>query len=262
MLSFLAVTLELPLKITEDLCAIALRAGAAIMTIAESPLKVDRKPDQSPITAADQAANDVIVAALHRLTPTIPVVSEEGDKRLDEPDQPFWLVDPLDGTKEFIAGNGEFTVNIALIDKRVPILGVVYAPAIERLFFASGPGNAFQQRGAGQPIAINARTASPDAVVALASRSHLDDRTQAYLAECRVADIRQMGSSLKFCLIAAGEADLYPRFGPTMEWDTAAGHAVLAAAGGSVTTLDGGPFLYAKAGLKNPDFIARGAVAS
>lgn len=227
------------------------------MAIAQSPLKVDHKTDRSPVTAADQAANDLIVAALAQLTPKIPIVSEEGDTNLDQPDRPFWLVDPLDGTKEFIAGNGEFTVNIALIENRAPVLGVVYAPALDRLFFSTGPDHAFQYRD-GRPVRIRTRDADPTALVALASRSHLDDRTQAYLKEHAIAEIKQIGSSLKFCLIAAGEADIYPRFGPTMEWDTAAGHAILAAAGGSVTTVDGGPFLYAKRSLRNPDFVARG----
>ena len=248
---------DLPPRTTDALCAIARQAGDAIMAIAQSPLKVDQKTDQSPVTAADCAANYLIVAALTELTPGIPIVSEEGETRLDQPDQPFWLVDPLDGTKEFIAGNGEFTVNIALIENRMPVLGVVYAPALDRLFSSTGPNRAFQHRD-GVAVRIQVRDADPNALVAVASRSHLDERTQAYLKQHAIADIRQIGSSLKFCLIAAGEADLYPRFGPTMEWDTAAGHAILAAAGGSLTTIDGGPFLYAKESLRNPDFVAWG----
>ncbi len=244
----------------DDLCDIARRAGDAIMAIAASSLAITRKADHSPVTLADTTANDLIVAGLTDLTPDIPVVSEEGAHILDEPDQPFWLVDPLDGTKEFIAGNGEFTVNIALVQQREPTLGVIYAPAKDRMFFSSSPGQAFQQVGSAPPERIKARTAIPGSLVALASRSHLDERTQEFLRKANVTDIRQMGSSLKLALIAAGEADIYPRFGPTMEWDIAAGHAILIAAGGSLTKTDGSPLHYAKSDLRNPDFVARGTV--
>ena len=241
-----------------NLCDIARRAGDAIMAIAAPT--VLRKADQSPVTTADTAANDLIVTALTNLTPHIPVISEEGAKDLDEPDQPFWLVDPLDGTKELIAGNGEFTVNIALIEQRKPILGVIYAPAVKRLFFSSGTEKTFQQFGNAAPRRITARTVTSGSIVALASRSHLDERTHEFLRQSDVNEIQQMGSSLKLCLIAAGEADIYPRFGPTMEWDTAAGHAILNAAGGSLTTIDGQPLRYAKPELRNPSFVARGGV--
>ncbi|MDE0781013.1 MAG: 3'(2'),5'-bisphosphate nucleotidase CysQ [Alphaproteobacteria bacterium] len=244
---------------TNDLRSIARRAGDAIMAIAASSMTVDRKADQSPVTTADTAANNLIVTALNDLTPDIPVVSEEGAKVLDEPDRPFWLVDPLDGTKEFIAGNGEFTVNIALIEQRNPTHGVIYAPATDRMFFSCGPGQVFQQLGTEPPVHLKARIAEPGSLVALASRSHLDERTKEFLSQHHITNIQQMGSSLKLCLIAAGEADIYPRFGPTMEWDTAAGHAILIAAGGSLTTPNGRPLRYAKPGLRNPDFIARGA---
>ena len=258
MLNSRAVVPEFPDQTIKDLCNIARRAGDAIMVIAQSAPSVDRKADHSPVTIADTTANDLIVAALNDLTPDIPVVSEEGAHVLKAPDAPFWLVDPLDGTKEFIAGNGEFTVNIGLIERREPTLGVIYAPAQERMFFSSGPGKAFQQLGQAAPKPIMTRAATPGGIVALASRSHLDERTQEFLQQANVTDIRQMGSSLKLGLIAAGEADLYPRFGPTMEWDTAAGHAIIVAAGGSLTKTDGSPFRYGKRTLKNADFVARG----
>ncbi len=242
-------------KFAEDVCDIALQAGEAIRAIAQAPFAIDKKADRSPVTAADRAANDLIVAALQRLTPDHVIVSEEGEQTLENPDQPFWLVDPLDGTKEFLAGNGEYTVNIALIDRHQPVMGVVHAPAKKQTYLSFGPGKAFQVTGgkALNPIAVRQR---PNAIVALASRSHLDDKTTAYLDERHIADVRRMGSSLKFCIIAAGEADLYPRFGPTMEWDTAAGHAILLAAGGNVMTTDGKPLRYGKPGFRNPDFIA------
>lgn len=246
--------------LAQAIFAIAIDAGDEIQKICRGPLDARSKPDDSPVTAADLAADRIIVRALLALAPDIPIVSEES-----APDAPiaanrFWLVDPLDGTRELLAGRGEYTVNIALVRNGAPVLGVVHAPTLGHTYFASGPERAFfAERGAPQPI--SARKPNPSALVAVASRSHRDAATDEYLRAHPVAETTSIGSSLKFCLLAKGEADLYPRFGRTMEWDTAAGHAVLAAAGGSVTTLDGADLRYGKAGLENPAFICRGARA-
>lgn len=249
---------ELTQELAQNVRDIALGAGEAILTTAQTPITVEKKKDQSPVTAADRAAHEYIVSRLAELTPTITIVSEEGDHILSSQDFPFWLVDPLDGTKEFIAGNGEYTVNIALIRQRQPVLGVVHSPSIQQTFFSFGPGKAFRQNGGGQPALINTRTPDPVSLMALTSRSHLEDQTKNFLKQKQVTAIRQLGSSFKFCEIAAGAADIYPRFGPTMEWDTAAGHAILVAAGGRVTTVEGNSLDYAKPGFKNPGFIAYG----
>jgi 3'(2'), 5'-bisphosphate nucleotidase len=241
---------------------IADRAGAVVISHYHPGVAVRSKPDASPVTAADEAAERLIVAALRALTPDIPVVAEEeiaagrapalaGDR--------FWLVDPLDGTKEFLQRNGEFTVNIALVERGRPVLGVVFAPAMGRMFSAALPGKAYERDPDGARRAIAARKAPAAGVVLLASRSHGDPREVSRLAAgAKVAERRVVGSSIKFCLVACGEADLYPRYGATNEWDTAAGHAVLAAAGGSVRTLDGRDLAYGKPGFRNPEFIARG----
>jgi 3'(2'), 5'-bisphosphate nucleotidase len=218
------------------------------------------KEDRSPVTAADGAGEEVILAALAKLTPDIPIVAEESVAagRIPEVgDGPFWLVDPLDGTKEFISKNGEFTVNIALIQGQEPVLGVVLAPALGKVWWgARGLGATARDGTSSAPRPITVRT-KPASLVAVASRSHADPETEAFLDAAGVAERISAGSSLKFCLVAEGKADLYPRFGRTMEWDTAAGHAVLSAAGGRVTTRDGAPFVYRKPGFENPDFIAR-----
>ncbi|MEX2615056.1 MAG: 3'(2'),5'-bisphosphate nucleotidase CysQ [Alphaproteobacteria bacterium] len=237
-------------------------AGATIMAVYATDFSVDRKEDDSPVTEADTRAEAIIIPALQALTPEYPVVAEEAASRGEMPkigDAPFWLVDPLDGTKEFLNRNGEFTVNIALVVNRVPVLGVIYAPALGVTYAGVvGVGATRTADGAAAtPIAIRD---VPDAgVTVLASRRHGDrDTLEAFLKGRPLAGIRNAGSSLKFCLLAAGEADVYPRFGPTMEWDTAAGHAILLAAGGRVTTEDGEPLLYGKDPLLNPSFIAWG----
>jgi 3'(2'), 5'-bisphosphate nucleotidase len=218
------------------------------------------KADASPVTAADEAGEAVILAGLRELTPGVPIVAEEAMAKGEIPDVgqgPFWLVDPLDGTKEFISKNGEFTVNIGLIEGRQPILGVVLAPAKGLAWWGSmGQGACRREGGAVSQIRVRPRPAQ--AAVAVASRSHRDAETDAWLAVEGITDTVSAGSSLKFCLVAGGKADVYPRFGPTMEWDTAAGHAVLLAAGGRVSTVAGEPFRYAKPGFKNPGFIAEG----
>jgi 3'(2'), 5'-bisphosphate nucleotidase len=222
---------------------------------------VREKADASPVTAADEAAEAVILEGLAELAPSIPVVAEERIAAGEVPElhgRPFWLVDPLDGTKEFISRNGEFTVNIGLIEESSPVLGVVLAPAIRKVWWGALDHGAWA-RGDGTERAIAARPRPPAGPVAVASRSHADPETEAWLDEVGASERISAGSSLKFCLVAEGRADLYPRFGPTMEWDTAAGHAVLRAAGGRVTTRDGKPFLYRKPGFRNPGFIAYGA---
>jgi 3'(2'), 5'-bisphosphate nucleotidase len=250
--------------------ALAREAGEVILGFYDGRAEVALKADASPVTAADLAAEEVILAGLRRLAPEVPVIAEEAVARGAKPKaaRQFFLVDPLDGTKEFISRNGEFTVNIALIEAGQPVAGVVYAPAIGRLFWGETGKGAAEARVAG-PAApegpapefrrIAAAAARPGAPVrVVASRSHRDSETDRFLASLGDCEIVSAGSSLKFCLVASGEAELYPRFGRTMEWDTAAGHAVLAAAGGSVRTADGAPLLYGKEaqGFANPAFIA------
>jgi 3'(2'), 5'-bisphosphate nucleotidase len=218
------------------------------------------KDDASPVTVADEAAERVIVEGLARLDRSIPIVAEETVARQGAPAaaERFWLVDPLDGTKEFLSRNGEFTVNIALVQGGVPTLGVVLAPALATSYFADDAGQAWMSRDGGPPVRIRSRPVPAAGAVAAVSRSHLDKETEAYLARHGIATVRSAGSSLKFGLVACGEADVYPRFGRTMEWDTAAGHAVVRAAGGSVRDLDGRDLAYGKSGFANPSFIARG----
>ena len=238
-----------------QLQAIARDAGEAILAIYNTDFDVRRKDDASPVTEADEAAEAVILAGLARVSPDIPVIAEESVAAGHIPDVSggrFWLVDPLDGTKEFINRNGEFTVNIALIEHGHPVIGVVYAPAIGRMFC----GFADSATGDGAPI--NANKVPDKGLTVIASRSHRDYKTEEFLKDFDVKELKSAGSSLKLCLIAAGEADMYPRLGRTMEWDIAAGHAVLRAAGGTVTTVDGAPFLYGKPGFENPFFIAWG----
>ncbi|HXV23048.1 MAG TPA: 3'(2'),5'-bisphosphate nucleotidase CysQ [Alphaproteobacteria bacterium] len=238
---------------------LARKAGAAILTHYRPGIEVRTKSDASPVTAADEEAEDIILAGLRRITPDIPIISEEAFARgeiFSTPPTQFWLVDPLDGTKEFLKRNGEFTVNIALIASGRPILGVVTAPALSLAYAGAGPGSAREWRdGVERSMAV--RTPPASGLTVVASRSHGDPEALGRFLNGRaVAKTRTAGSSLKFCLVAAGEADLYPRFGRTMEWDTAAGHAVLNAAGGRVRTLDGDELVYGKPGFENPYFIA------
>ncbi|MBI2255298.1 MAG: 3'(2'),5'-bisphosphate nucleotidase CysQ [Proteobacteria bacterium] len=244
----------------DHLIAAAYEAGAAIMKVYGSDFSAARKADHSPVTEADVAAEKLILAALRKCAPTIPVVAEEQAAAEGVPDhvaRRFFLVDPLDGTKEFVARNGEFTVNIALVEDGRPILGIVYLPALDEMYAGHGT-RAIRRRGA-EESAIHARALPATGAVMTISRSHAaKELVKAEELGEHVAGTIVAGSSLKFCRIAEGIADLYPRFGPTMEWDTAAGHAVLSAAGGSVATLDGAPLAYGKPGLRNPHFIARG----
>ncbi len=251
--------------------AAALEAGRAAHDIFKGDHKLAHKKDNSPVTAADYAAEAIILQRLGEVAAGIPIIAEEevAAGRVPAVGDCFFLVDPLDGTREFVAGRDEFTVNIALIRTGAPVLGVVYAPATGSLFAANVAGAcAFRTTATGHRIERSARTpihvrAAPDAgLTVVASRSHPSPQMSAYLAGYQVADIVSIGSSLKFCLLASGAADLYPRLGRTMEWDTAAGHAVLLAAGGVVVTADGALLTYGKPGFSNPWFIASGSVAS
>ncbi|KAI5914037.1 3'(2'),5'-bisphosphate nucleotidase CysQ [Thauera sp. 2A1] len=252
-------TLDLP-SLLERLLPVARAAGAAIMEIYATDFAVRGKDDASPVTEADERAEALILPELARLTPDIPVVSEEEASagRIPAVADRFWLVDPLDGTKEFISRNGEFTVNIALVEHGTPVLGVVFAPALDRLFAgAAGAGGFAEDKGVRRSIAC--RMPPMEGLTVVASRSHGDaDALAAFLAGRKVASQTNAGSSLKLCLVAAGEADVYPRLGRTMEWDIAAGDAVLRAAGGSVNTLDGKVLTYGKPDFANPHFAAWG----
>jgi 3'(2'), 5'-bisphosphate nucleotidase len=240
---------------------IAHAAGAIVMEVYATAFAVSGKLDDSPVTEADQRAEVLLEAALARIAPGLPIVSEEaaGSGRVAAVAERFWLVDPLDGTREFVARNGEFTVNIALVAHGHPLLGVVLAPATGRLFAGVVGAGAFVQDQAGGRTPLSCRRVPDAGLTVVSSRSHGDDAAlDAYLAGRVVAARVGVGSSLKFCLVAGGEADLYPRFGRTMEWDTAAGHAVLSAAGGRVAGLDGVELGYGKPGLVNPPFVASG----
>lgn len=255
------------------LADIAWQAGEIVLRhYADLAIETRRKSDHSPVTAADEETERFILARLAAVAPGVPVIAEEEQAagRMQALDHRFFLVDPLDGTKEFLNRNGEFTVNIAEIEGGVPVRGIVYAPAKDRLFIGDAAHGAFElethegvKPDFSRARAIHARKPPQGGLVAVASRSHRDSKTDEYLAHYPVKDFITAGSSLKFCLVAAGEADIYPRHGRTMEWDTAAGHAVLAAAGGSVKTLDGRPFVYGKTDEKfaNPFFVARGLPA-
>ncbi|KFN43407.1 3'(2'),5'-bisphosphate nucleotidase CysQ [Arenimonas oryziterrae] len=240
---------------------LAADAGAAIMTIYAQDFAVDHKDDRSPLTAADLASHRLIVAGLEAMTPDIPVLSEESasvpwDVRRTW--QRYWLVDPLDGTREFVKKNGEFTVNIALIENGEPVFGVVYAPALDEMLHGQRGVGAFVRSG-DEDVPVLARQPAVAPLRVAASRSHMDTRTAAAIARMGDVEPLGLGSSLKFCRLAEGRLDVYPRFGPTSEWDTAAGQAVLEAAGGVVLRLDGSVLSYnTKDSLLNPDFIALG----
>ena len=251
-----------PALILPALEAVALLAGDAIMEIYRTGFAVERKDDDSPVTEADRRAEAIILPILAELFPGIPAVAEEEASagRIPEiGDGPFWLIDPLDGTKEFIKRNGEFTVNIGLVAEGVPRAGVVFAPALSMLWSGAGPGTAGRVGADGVRHPIQARPIPAQAPVVLGSRSHANAEAMAqFLAPLTDPVIEQAGSSIKFCRIAEGVADYYPRFGPTSEWDTAAGHAVLAAAGGRVEAIGAGMLGYGKPGFLNPPFVARG----
>jgi len=250
----------------DPLLDMALRAawagGEAVMRVYADPFEVTQKDDKTPVTEADLASERVIVEMLTKAFPDIPVVSEETvpEAGFAEPAARFWVVDPLDGTKEFVARNGEFAVLIGLVENGRPVLGVVHGPAIDVTYVAQGPGTAMRRRDGGSFEPIRTRVPPPEGVVVIHSRSHENSRRLAEYFEGKpVLERHVCGSALKFGVLAAGEADCYPRFGTTMEWDTCAGQAVLEAAGGHVFGLDGAPLRYGKAGLKNDGFLAWGA---
>ncbi|UYV37422.1 3'(2'),5'-bisphosphate nucleotidase CysQ [Rhodobacteraceae bacterium D3-12] len=250
-------------RLTGVMRTLALEAGAKIMEIYErDDFEVKSKSDDSPVTEADEAADAIISAGLRADFPEVALVTEEQADSHGQSVETFLIVDPLDGTKEFIHRRGDFTVNIAYVEQGVPTRGVVYAPAKGRMFFTLADGSAVEEQGPFgaemgklEPISVS----KPDnaALLVVASKSHLTDETKDYIAKYQVADFKSAGSSLKFCLVATGEADLYPRVGRTMEWDTAAGHAVLSGAGGSVVRFDDhSPLTYGKDTFANPYFIA------
>jgi 3'(2'), 5'-bisphosphate nucleotidase len=257
---------DIPAEIESVIRDLALAAGCEIMEVyGRADFGTRAKADDSPVTEADLAADRIIADGLARAFPDIPTVTEEQTASHGETGhRRFFLVDPLDGTKEFIQRRGEFTVNIALIEDGVPVMGVVYAPVIGRMFRSRDAGGAVEEKVGtdGVPVAGSLRgihVSTPDnaALVVVASNSHRDQATDDYISRYRVADFKSAGSSLKFCLLAAGEADFYPRLGRTMEWDTAAGHAVLRAAGGQVLRFDSHqPLTYGKTGFENPFFLA------
>ena len=243
------------------LCEIAHRAGREILAVYESDFAVLDKADGSPVTEADTRAERVILAGLAECARDIAVVAEESvaaDGLPDIDDRRFFLVDPLDGTKEFVGRSDEFTVNIALIEDGAPTAGVVHVPALNETYWTAGDGTAWRSRGAAAAQRIACRTPGSGGLVVIASRSHRNPAIDAYIERFDVAEIVSAGSSLKFCRVAEGAADLYPRLGRTMEWDIAAGHAVVAAAGGTVETLNGRPVVYGKPGFENPHIVARG----
>ncbi|NBB70818.1 MAG: 3'(2'),5'-bisphosphate nucleotidase CysQ [Alphaproteobacteria bacterium] len=252
-----------PALLLPKIVALVDEAAAVVMEHYRGDPTVAEKADASPVTAADEAAERVLAEGLRALTPEVPVVAEEERARgaSPEPDavgELFWLVDPLDGTKEFIKKNGEFTLNVGLIQAGRPILGVVAAPAVDALWTGAA-GHGASLRTAGEARAIAARGVPASGPVAMVSRSHGTPEEEELLAAEGTAERRKAGSSLKFCRIAEGMADIYPRFGRTMEWDTAAAHAVLAAAGGRVTTRAGAPLVYGKPDFANDaGFVARG----
>ena len=237
-------------------------ASTAILEVYATAHGVEYKADESPITRADRAAHDILAARLSLLTPSIPVLSEEAEAAHDFAVRrawpELWLVDPLDGTREFISRNGEFTVNVALIRGHEPVLGVVAAPALGLTYYAARGHGAFRAQTESGAEPIHVRPAA-DPLVVVGSRSHRGDSLDGLLARLGPHEMRPMGSALKFCLVAEGSADFYPRLGPTSEWDTAAAQAVLEVAGGAVTTLDGAPLRYNQRDtLLNPHFIAYG----
>jgi 3'(2'), 5'-bisphosphate nucleotidase len=237
-------------------------AGERIMDIYATDFDVDRKADNSPVTQADLAAEAIILAVLAELTPEIPVIAEEEMSAGTSPSavgDRFWLVDPLDGTREFLDRNDDFTVNIGLIDHGEPVLGVVHLPVQRHTYTGLSGVGATCSVNAGPVRPITVREVPPDGMTLVSSLHHGNPAAlEKFLQDKRIAKRMVRGSSLKFCVVAAGEADVYPRFGPTMEWDTAAGHAVLNAAGGCITTVDGAPLRYGKKDFLNPNFIAWG----
>ncbi len=258
------MSLELE-KLLPSVLETARRAGAAVIEVYESPdFDVQLKSDESPLTRADIASNKIIVEGLKALTPEVPILSEES-KQVPYSERKdwttYWLVDPLDGTKEFVKRNGEFTVNIALVDAGEPVLGVVYAPVLGRLYYAAQGQGAFRAEGDAAPQQIQAADYHEVPLKVVASRSHAGPDLAGFLDRVGDYEVVSMGSSLKLCLVADGTAHLYPRLGPTMEWDTGAAHAIVNEAGGAVTDLENVALRYNKEDLLNPYFMVVGSPA-
>lgn len=247
-------------KQIERVIEIGQQAGAAILAIYDGPFNVTSKADESPLTDADRAAHRLIVDQLSALTPQWPVVSEESndaEKALRLQADYYWLVDPLDGTREFVQRNGQFTVNIALIHQGQPLWGLVYVPVTGQTYWGGGAYGSQRQDAQGVQT-LHTRPAQPgERLQVVGSRSHQNEETRQWLAALGEHDLVAMGSSLKLCLVAEGSAHLYPRLGPTCEWDTAAAQAVVEGAGGRVETLEGEPLRYSKESLLNPWFVVR-----
>jgi 3'(2'), 5'-bisphosphate nucleotidase len=245
----------------DEILSIAKAAGVEILKFYGRSSGVTLKADQSPLTLADQASHEYIVKRLSAFTPDIPVVSEESASVPPEElrsYERFWLVDPLDGTKEFLKGTGDFTVNIALVERRRPILGVVYVPTQDLAYYAACGQRAWKRVGSEAPREIKTRPARPESLCVVASKDHAGPQVEMMLQRMPGATLASMGSSLKFCLVAEGQADIYPRFVPTMEWDTAAADCILEVAGGGVYDLAGELLRYQKNALKNGSLVAIG----
>jgi 3'(2'), 5'-bisphosphate nucleotidase len=265
-----AQTTAANISLAEALLPAVIEAGRVILEVRRRGHAVERKSDLSPVTEADRLAETIILAALAVHAPDLPVIAEEAVDAGHLPDvgNAFFLVDPLDGTKEFVKGGDDFTVNVGLVRDREPVLGIVYAPATGALYYGVAGGGAWKLRVAdgksSERVPIHVRPEPPGALLVVASRSHRTPETDAFIGRFEVEDLVSAGSSLKFCLVAAGEADLYPRLGPTMQWDTAAGDAVVRAAGGRVLTMDGAPLAYGPgdaagaAAYRNPWFVVSG----
>jgi 3'(2'), 5'-bisphosphate nucleotidase len=253
------VAFSLTDDLIQDLVSLSEEAGGITLEYYRSDLDIREKRDSSPVTEADEKAEALIRSQLETLTPDIPFIGEESYAAGHHPDVSggtFWLVDALDGTKEFVNKRDEFTVNIALIDNGVPVFGVVHAPAVGDTYWGYD-SQAWKRTTGGSSSPIFVRQQPEDGIVVATSRSHRSGEED-FLSSYSITDTIIAGSSLKFCLIAEGKADLYPRLGPTSEWDIAAGHAVLVAAGGRVVQIDGAPLLYGKEDILNPHFLATG----
>jgi 3'(2'), 5'-bisphosphate nucleotidase len=241
--------------------AIAREAGKATLEFFQGDFQVETKQDDSPLTCADRASHELIVQRLQELTPAIPVLSEESTpEEISERRgwKRFWLVDPLDGTKEFVKGTGEFTVNIALVEEGRSVLGVVHQPTQNLTYWAAKGQGAFRRCAMDPPTSITTRRARKETLALTLSVSHASEGMMRLLARHPEWSVRQAGSSLKFCLVAEGAVDVYPRMGPTMEWDTAAAQCVVEEAGGVLLDLEGNPFRYNKVSLRNPSLICLG----
>jgi len=248
-------------ELVPEVCDLAAQAGEQVMHFYRNGANVTFKADASPLTAADEASHAFLVKSLQDLLPDVPVVSEESDRAMDsaiDHAKLFWLVDPLDGTKEFLKKTNEFTVNIALMKERLPVVGVVHAPALNLTYYGGREFGAWRQTGDDPPTPITTRRAGSSQLGVVASKDHAGPLVSAMLTRLTNPQLRSMGSSLKFCLVAEGKADLYLRDLPTMEWDTGAAQCIVEAAGGSVFSLDGEPLRYGKPGLKNPAIMTVG----